>query len=200
MPDVSTTQVYQRPRDAIRRLQQAGVVHGIDEANLDQLRAECWDDDEDRMEDAGLLGILTMHYETIERGRADGFYWRDDQFWQQTEDVVAELAALLPDDPPLFVQRSVSEKLSTTRGFKESFRVLELARDDGKVETLEARSLDDVVAAFNVLLKERGQPRRIVPLDTSGEWRMYVAMDLPLARQLAAEGVLPVDDMEGLVD
>jgi hypothetical protein len=199
MPDVSTTLIYSRPRDAVRRLQEAGVVHGLEEANLNQLRAECWDDDEEQMEDAGLLGILTMHYETIERGRADGFYWRDDQFWQQTEDVVAELAALF-HGTPLFTQKSVSEKFSTARGFKENFRLLELRRDDGRAETLEARSLDDVVAAFNAVLKERGDAKRIVPLDTSGEWRMYVAMELALARKLAAEGVLPVDDMEGLVD
>jgi len=193
------TQIYMRPRDALRRLGAAGLVHGLDDAALDALRKECWDDDEDQLEEAGVVGILTMFYESIEKGRADGFYWRDDQFWNQTEDVVAELSAILGIDPPIFVQESVTEKLSTLRR-KEAIRVVTVQRDDGQTQELEARSLDDVVAAFNAELKARGRTLRIVPLDTSGEWRMYVAMELPLARQLAREGALPVEDMEGLVD
>jgi hypothetical protein len=193
------TLVYMRPRDALRRLGEAGVVHGLDDAALDSLRKECWDDDEDQLEEAGVVAILTMYYESIEKGRADGFYWRDDEFWNQTEDVVGELSALLPDDPPLFVQESATEKLSTERR-KEVVHVLEVRRADGATQQIEARSLDDVVAAFNAELKARGRTLRIVPLDTTGEWRMYVAMELPRARQLAREGALPVEDMEGLVD
>ena len=193
------TLVYMRPRDALRRLGEAGVVHGLDDAALDQLRKECWDDDEDQLEEAGVVAILTMYYESIEKGRADGFYWRDDEFWNQTDDVVGELSALLPDDPPLFAQESQTEKLSTERR-KEIVHVLEVRRDDGATQHIEARSLDDVVAAFNAELKARGRTLRIVPLDTTGEWRMYVAMELPRARQLAREGALPVEDMEGLVD
>jgi hypothetical protein len=197
--DPPRTQVYMRPRDALRRLGDAGLVHGLDDKALDALRAECWDDDEDQMEEAGVVAILTMFYESIEKGRADGFYWRDDEFWNQTEDVIAELSAVLGIDPPLFTQESVTEKLSTERR-KEVVRVITVIRDEGQTLEIEARSLDDVVAAFNGELKARGRTLRIVPLDTSGDWRMYVAMELPLARQLAREGALPVEDMEGLVD
>jgi hypothetical protein len=197
--DPPRTQVYMRPRDALRRLGDAGLVHGLDDKALDALRAECWDDDEDQMEEAGVVAILTMFYESIEKGRADGFYWRDDEFWNQTEDVIAELSAVLGIDPPLFTQESVTEKLSTERR-KEVVRVITVIRDEGQTQEIEARSLDDVVAAFNAELKARGRTLRIVPLDTSGDWRMYVAMELPLARQLAREGALPVEDMEGLVD
>jgi hypothetical protein len=195
----SRTQVYMRPRDALRRLAEAGLVHGLDDKALDSLRQECWDDDEDQMEEAGVVAILTMFYETIDKGRADGFYWRDDEFWNQTEDVIAELSAVLAVDPPIFTQESVTEKLATERR-KEVVRVISVVRDDGQTQEIEARSLDDVVAAFNAELKARGRTLRIVPLDTSGDWRMYVAMELPLARQLAREGALPVEDMEGLVD
>jgi hypothetical protein len=192
-----------RPRDALRRLGDAGLVHGLDDKALDALRAECWDDDEDQMEEAGVVAILTMFYESIEKGRADGFYWRDDEFWNQTEDVIAELSAVLgavdKEAPPLFTQESMTEKLSTERR-KEVVRVITVIRDEGQTQEIEARSLDDVVAAFNAELKARGRTLRIVPLDTSGDWRMYVAMELPLARQLAHEGALPVEDMEGLVD
>jgi hypothetical protein len=201
--DPPRTQVYMRPRDALRRLGTAGLVHGLDDSALDALRKECWDDDEDQLEEAGVVGVLTMFYESIDKGRADGFYWRDDQFWNQTDNVVEELSAVLGVDPPLFVQQSVTEKLSPSGPAsrrKEVVHVLEVLRDDGQTQHIEARSLDDVVAAFNAELKARGRTLRIVPLDTSGEWRMYVAMELPLARQLAREGALPVEDMEGLVD
>jgi hypothetical protein len=197
--DPPRTQIYMRPRDALLRLGSAGLIHGLDDKMLDELRRECWDDDDDQMEEAGVVGILTMFYETIEKGAADGFYWRDDQFWHQTEDVVSELNAILGIDPSLFTQLSVTEKMTTERR-KEHVRVLEVQRDDGNRQEIEARSLDDVVAAYNVELKARGRTLRIVPLDTSGEWRMYVAMELPQARQLAREGALPVEDMEGLVD
>jgi hypothetical protein len=197
--DPPRTQVYMRPRDALLHLGAAGLIHGLDDKMLDDLRRECWDDDDDQMEEAGVVGILTMFYETIEKGAADGFYWRDDQFWHQTEDVISELNAILGIDPALFEQLSITEKMTTEKR-KEHVRVLEVRRDDGNSQEIVARSLDDVVAAYNAELKARGRTLRIVPLDTSGEWRMYVAMELPQARQLAREGALPVEDMEGLVD
>jgi hypothetical protein len=198
--DDLTTQLYVPAREAVLRLAQEGVVRDFDEQTLDRLRLECWDGDEEQMEDAGLLGILTTFYETQERGARDGFYWRDDQYWNETDDVVAELARLVPGERPLFRQRSVSERLSSAQGKKTRVPVyvLELERDDGTVETLETRSLDDVVYRFNELLRARGRALRIVPLDTSGEWRMYVAMDPALGRKLLAAGVLPIDDLESL--
>src|SRR5215468_2210784 len=39
----------------------AHVVHGLDDAALDELRQECWDGSEEQLEDAGLLGILTFY-------------------------------------------------------------------------------------------------------------------------------------------
>src|SRR6185295_17506913 len=111
--------------------------------------------------------------------------------------------AVLGLDPPLFSQESITEKMAPTDRVarrKEHVRSIEARRDDGNTQEIVARSLDDVVAAYNAELKARGRTLRLVPLDTSGEWRMYVAMELPLARQLAREGALPVEDMEGLVD
>src|SRR4051812_38590617 len=105
------TQVYMPPRAAILRLVDAGLVRGLDAARLDALRAECWDDDEERMEEAGVLGILTMFYESVEKGVRDGFLWHDDRFWMETQDVVAELAAMLHDDRALYRQVSAGEKV-----------------------------------------------------------------------------------------
>jgi len=192
------TQVYMPPRGAILRLVEAGVVRGLDAARLDALRAECWDGDEEQMEEAGVLGILTSFYETLEKGLRDGFLWHDDRFWMETEDVVAEVAGMLHDDRPLFRQVGIAEKISTARKFRETVHVIELERDDGVKKSVQARSLDDVVACFNEELRARGRSRRILPLDTSGGWKMYVAIELRMARKLAAEGALPIASLDSL--
>jgi len=194
------TQIYMPPRTAILRLVEAGVVRGLDAARLDALRAECWDGDEEQMEEAGVLGILTSFYETLEKGLRDGFLWHDDRFWMETSDVVAEIAGTLHDDRPLYRQLSIEEKISTARRFRETVQSIELERDDGVRKTLEARSLDDVVACFNEELRARGRQRRIVALDTSEGWQMYVAVELRIARKLAAEGALPVASLDDLRD
>lgn len=202
MSDVETpiTQVYMPPRAAVLRLVEAGLVRGLDAARLDALRAECWDGDEEKMEEAGVLGILTMFYAGVDKGLRDGFVWHDDRFWLETQDVVAELGAALHDDRPLFRQLAILEKVSTARRFRETVQAMELERDDGVHKSLEARSLDDVVACFNEELKSRGRPKRLIPLDTSDGWKMYVAVELRLARKLVAEGALPVASLDALRD
>jgi hypothetical protein len=198
--DTPITQVYMPPRAAILRLVEAGVVRGLDGARLDALRAECWDGDEEQMEEAGVLGILTMFYETVDKGLRDGFLWHDDRFWMDTDDVVAEIAGMLHDDRALFRQVSITEKISTARRFRETVQAIELERDDGVKKNIEARSMDDVVACFNEELRARGRQRRIFALDTSDGWKMYVAMELRQARKLCAEGALPIASLDSLRD
>ena len=198
--DTPITQVYMPPRAAVLRLVEAGVVRGLDGPRLDALRAECWDGDEEQMEEAGVLGILTSFYETLDKGMRDGFLWHDDRFWMETADVVAEVAGMLHDDRPLFRQVSIEEKVSTARRFRETVQAMELERDDGVRKSVEARSLDDVVACFNEELRARGRQRRIVALDTSDGWKMYVALELRDARKLAAEGALPIASLDSLRD
>jgi len=194
--DPPITQIYMAPRAAVLRLADAGLVRGLDASKLDALRAECWDDDEEQMEEAGVLGILTMYYEGVERGVRDGFLWHDDRFWLDTDDVIAELAAMLHDDRAMFRQLSIQE----VAGGDEAVQRIELERDDGVGKTLLAGGFDDVVACFNEELRARGRPKRIVALDTSGEWKMYVAGELRLLRKLAAEGALPVASLDLLRD
>jgi hypothetical protein len=196
----AVTQVYMPPRAAILRLVEAGLVRGLDAARLDALRAECWDGDEEQMEEAGVLGILTSFYETVDKGLRDGFLWSDDRFWIDTEDAVALVAGMLHDDRPLYRQIAMVEKISTSRRFRETVQAIELERDDGVRKTIEARTLDDVVACFNAELRARGRQRRIVALDTSDGWKMYVAVELRLARKLAAEGALPIASLDSLSD
>jgi hypothetical protein len=199
----ATTQIYMHPREAVRRLVEEGVVRGLDDARLDELRAECWDGSEEQLEEAGLLGILTFFYETVERGARDGFIWHADEFWHDTDDAVAELAATLGPDPGarrLYRQVSAREKISTARKLRETVLAVELERDDGVRKSVEARTLDDLVACFNAELKARGRTRRLIPLETAGEWQMYLAVELRLARRLVAEGALPVADLDTLAD
>jgi hypothetical protein len=194
------TQVYMPPRAAILRLVEAGLVRGLDAARLDALRAECWDGDEEQMEEAGVLGILTSFYETVDKGMRDGFLWHDDRFWMETSDAVAEVAGMLHDDRPLYRQVAIVEKISTARRFRETVQAIELERDDGVRKTIEARTLDDVIACFNEELRARGRQRRIVALDTSEGWKMYVAIELRMARKLVAEGALPIASLDALRD
>jgi hypothetical protein len=198
--DTPITQVYMPPRAAVLRLVDAGVVRGLDAVRLDALRAECWDGDEEQMEEAGVLGILTSFYETLDKGLRDGFLWHDDRFWMETTDIVAEVAGMLHDDRPLYRQVAIIEKISTTRRFREPVQAIELERDDGVRKTIEARSLVEVVACFNEELRARGRQRRIVALDTSDGWQMYVAIELRLARKLVAEGALPIASLDSLRD
>jgi len=196
----AVTQVYMPPRAAILRLVEAGLVRGLDAARLDALRAECWDGDEEQMEEAGVLGILTSFYETVDKGLRDGFLWSDDRFWIDTEDAVALVAGMLHDDRPLYRQIAMVEKISTSRRFRETVQAIELERDDGVRKTIEARTLDEVVACFNEELRARGRQRRIFALDTSDGWKMYVAMELRQARKLCAEGALPIASLDSLRD
>jgi hypothetical protein len=122
--DTPITQIYMPPRTAVLRLVEAGIVRGLDATRLDALRAECWDGDEEQMEEAGVLGILTSFYETLDKGLRDGFLWHDERFWMETSDVVAEVAGMLHDDRPLYRQVSIEEKISTARRFRETVQAL----------------------------------------------------------------------------
>jgi len=199
-PDSGTTQVYMHPREAAKRLAQLELVPGLDDAKLDALRDECWDGSEEQLEEAGLLAIITFHYETVALGARDGWVWHADEFWHDTDDAVAELAAALRTDPPLFKQVEAQEKISTAHKFRETVLAIELERDDGVRKLVEARSLADLVECFNAELRERASPKRFIELATHGEWQMYLAVELRTARKLVAEGALPVTDLEALSD
>lgn len=193
--DSPVTQVYVAPRDALRRLGTEGLVRGLDDAALDRLRDDCWDGSEEQLEDAGVLGILTFFYETPDRGAKDGWVWHATEFWHDTDDAVAEVAAALRDDRPLFKQLAVEP---VNDG--EPAAIIELERDDGARSRVAARSLADVARAFNDELRARGRPKRLIALETNGDWEMFVAVDLRLARKLVAEGVLPVASLDDLSD
>jgi hypothetical protein len=196
--DSATTQIYMHPREAIRRLVNAGLVRGLDDPKLDELKQECWDGSEEQLEEAGLLGILSFYYETVAKGAEDGWVWHAEEFWNDSDDVVAELARAVGGERPLFRQVSAKERISTARKFRETVLELVIERDDGVRRDLEARTLADVADAFNAELRERQAERRLIELDTGGEWQMFVAIDLKLARRLVAEGALPVLDVEQL--
>ena len=181
----SPTQIYLPVRAALRKLSEAGLVRGLDDANLDRLRSECWDDSEEEMEDAGVLGVITAYYPSVAEATKDGIVWHVTEFWQETEDLVAELSTALKIAPPLFRQTKVRTHLHR--------RSIDVERDDGTRSTLEVESLLDVVEVFNAELKSRKRPERLVPLDTSNEWEMVVAMDAQTAKRLFAEGALPVE-------
>jgi hypothetical protein len=193
--DSPVTQVYVAPRDALRRLVTEGLVRGLDDAAIDRLRDECWDGSEEQLEDAGVLGVLTMFYETPDRGAKDGWVWHALEFWHDTDDAVGELAAALRDDRPMFKQIGCDPIDDAGPA-----ALVELERDDGARSQVAARSLADLAFAFNEELRARGRPKRLLRLETNGDWEMFVAIDLRLARKLVAEGVLPIASIDDLSD
>jgi hypothetical protein len=188
--DSPVTQTWISPRVAVRRLVEERLVRGLDDAVVDRLRDECWDGSEDQLEDAGLLALLTFFYETPDRGARDGFVWHAVEFWHDCDDLVGELALALGDEPPLFQQRAVEVHADEAQ--------LRIERCDGQELSLAASSPRQVVQLFNAELHARGRPRRFVELETGGDWQMFVAIDLLVARRLVAEGVLPVASLEAL--
>jgi hypothetical protein len=188
----AVTQIYMHPREAIRKLVAEGVVHGLSDEKLDELRAECWDGSEEQLEDAGLLGILSFFYETVDRGVRDGFVWHAEEFWNDSDDAVGELAAALGGEKPLY--RMVDSRLSNGRLH------IEMERDDGTRKHVEAETLADLADAFNDELAARKSNKRLVELDTSGDWQMFIAIDKALGQRLAVEGALPVLDPDSLSD
>src|SRR4029077_8725962 len=60
-PESLKTQIYMAPREAIRRLVAEGVVQGLTDEKLDELRAECWDGSGGPPGEAGPLGIPSFY-------------------------------------------------------------------------------------------------------------------------------------------
>jgi hypothetical protein len=112
------------------------------------------------------------------RGRAakDKFIAHDAQFRDETDDVVAELAAPVGGDP-LFVQ---------VRAEIDSLRVR--GRGGEKVIDLD-EGFDGVVDAFNEELRARKDPRRFVALESGDPRRCFLLLEREVADRLRGAGV-----------
>lgn len=133
----------------------------------------------------GLLDVLD-HYYTGEPARAlsDGYLRHDWRFGQETDDVLAEIAALLPG-APVPRQLGWTERDTTELGYHERIATLQLARTDGGECTLDVRSLEDIIDFVNARLDDASWPKKLYSLDTQGDWHAYLALTHAAAQQLA---------------
>lgn len=129
--------------------------------------------------DRDIVNLVIAYYERDRRRAArDRFLVHDWRFGQETDDVIAELSAML-GEPPLFVQVVNDETGITVRD------------RSGHEEPLDFDGLHDIVAFFNRAL-DGGTPfgdRRFFVLDTRDERHAYFALTARAATRLQAAGI-----------
>jgi cold shock CspA family protein len=142
-----------------------------------------------KLDDATLLDVLDAYYTADPvRAKHDGYLRHDWRFHQETDDVLAELAVLLPD-VKLPAQLAWTERDTTERGHRELRASLRVRLPDGAEQQVDIDSLDDVVELVNKALRTAGDGRRVYALDTAGDWHAYYVLASDRAKRLA--GMLP---------
>ncbi len=153
----------------IATLQREHLVAALSEHVMAQLVAEVFDG---QLGDATLIDVIDAFYvQDGARARHDGYLRRVQPFRYDAADILAEIAALLPD-------ARIPRQLAKTRA----------APGSGE-QTLGVDSLPIVVDLVNDSLRAAGDTRRLYSLDTRGDWRAYLALSPDRAQRLA--GVLP---------
>lgn len=148
--------------EQIATLQGEHLISALSEHVMEQLVADVFGG---QLGDATLIDVIDAFY-VQDKGRAqhDGYLRRVEGLRHGAPDILAEIAALLPDaqiprQPP-----------------------------DGAAAAA-AASLDHIVSLVNVALRAAGDPRRLYRLETRGDWHAYLALPSDRARRLAT--VLP---------
>jgi len=152
----------------IATLQREHLVAALSEHVMAQLVDEVFDG---QLGDATLIDVIDAFYvQDGARARHDGYLRRVQPFRYDAADILAEIAALLPN-------ARIPRQLAKTRAAPSS------------EQTLGVDSLPVVVDLVNDSLRAAGDARRLYPLDTRGDWRAYLALPADRAHRLT--GVLP---------
>ncbi len=155
----------------IALLQGEHLVAGLSEQVMARLVADLYDN---RLADATLIGIVDGYYEAGEdRAIADGYLRHDWKFAQETDDVLSELAARVPNAQ---LPRQLRWEKST----------LHVALPDGTERAIAVQSLDDIVELANESLAAAGDDRRFYSLETDGDWHAYFALPSDRAQRLTS--------------
>jgi hypothetical protein len=174
-----------RPRtleDLLAAVQREHLVSALTESIMDEIVAQRFGG---RPETGTILELLDAYYTgDPERARSDGYLRRGAGLPAETDDVLAELAALLPDAR---LPRQVG--WTGRPGEPAAPPRLVVADPDGRERAVDAAALDDVIEVANAALRRAGDGRRIYKLDTGGAWQAYLALASDRALRLA--GTLP---------
>jgi cold shock CspA family protein len=170
----------------IAALQREHLVGSLSEHAMTQLVADAFDGE---LGDVAVLDVIDAFYvQDGARARHDGYLRRVRPFHQSAGDILADIAAVVPG-------ATLPQQLSWTRAepgrgpARETLGTLQVRMPDGGDRAIEVESLDDIVALVNDVLRAAGDPRRLYPLDTSGDWHAYLALASDRAARLAK--VLP---------
>ena len=179
----------------IAALQAEHLVGTLSEHAMMQLVAEVFDG---QLGDATLIDVIDAFYaHDAARARHDGYLRYERPFHQATDDVLAEIATLIPGAA---IPRQLSWSAQrpsggpradafTARLRLEPIGFLRARMPDGTEQVLEVDSLDDIVSLVNDALRVAGDGRRLYPLDTEGDWHAYFVLTADRAKRLA--NVLP---------
>jgi hypothetical protein len=177
----------------IAALQREHLVGALSEHVMAQLGAEMFDG---QLDEAALIDVIDAFYvQDGARARHDGYLRRTRPFHHGIGDILADIAALVPG-------ASLPRQLSWLRARpvepgpegrtdpeRETIGTLQVRLPDGNERALEIDSLDDIVSLVNETLRAAGDPRRLYPLETSGDWHAYLVLAADRAARLAK--VLP---------
>jgi hypothetical protein len=198
--------------DLLAAVQRENLVSGLTEQILGELIARRFDG---RPETGTLLQLLDAYYAgDPDRARSDGYLRRGAGLPAESDDVLAALAALLPnvklprqirwsgrDDaiPPRdesqvetmpYARLDAALLAEDTGGDAASAApALVVGDPDGRERAIPIGSLDDVIELANAALRRAGDGRRVYRLETGGDWQAYLAIASDRALRLA--GTLP---------
>ncbi|HSK02012.1 MAG TPA: hypothetical protein VK932_12260 [Kofleriaceae bacterium] len=199
-----------RPRtleDLLAAVQREHLVSALTESIMDELVAQRFGG---RPETGTILELLDAYYTgDPERARSDGYLRRGAGLPAETDDVLAELAALLPnarlprqvgwtgrargtvprDESQVETVPYEKADGADAPGAPAAPPKLVVADPDGRERAVDAAALDDVVELANAALRRTGDGRRVYKLDTGGAWQAYLALASDRALRLA--GTLP---------
>lgn len=158
----------------IALLQAEHLVSALSEQVMTELVDEVFGG---QLGDATLLAVIDAFYvQDRARARHDGYLRHTKPFQPSTADILAEIAALIPD-------AAIPRQLSW------AVRTLQVRLPDGSERSLDVESLDDIVFLVNDTLRAAGDLRRLFPLQTTGDWHAYFVLSAERAKRLAS--ILP---------
>ncbi len=193
--------------DLLAAVQREHLVSGLTESIMDEIVAQRFGG---QPEAGTILELLDAYYTgDPDRAKSDGYLRRDVGLPAETDDVLAELAALLPNAKlPRQVGWSGRVRGTVPREESEVETVpyekadgadapgepapppkLVVSDQDGRERSIDAAALDDVIELANAALRRAGDGRRVYKLETGGAWQAYLALASDRALRLA--GTLP---------
>jgi hypothetical protein len=192
--------------DQLAAVQREHLANAFTESIMDEIVAQRFGG---QSENGTIAELLDAYYTgDPERAKGDGYLRRGPGLPAETDDVLAELAALLPDvklpaqvrwtgrvaarapgsalGDESQVETVPYEKADAEGGAEAGSAALVVRDPDGRERSVNVASLDDVIEVANAALRRAGDGRRIYKLRTIGDWQAYFAFASDRALRLAS--------------